>query len=197
MFKQLQVEHSLFHIDQDHIDLFKNLAAKWQTVFPDVYAKCLNTLDSWASVLNSWVFFKSQHTDELILNPSKAIYYSINTFLIDELKKIQIIQKIRECDNDDLQYFVAFQLGNAIDLWIYNTVEKSAESDLLELPEEKPYFLAYLEDDFQTDNASFHRDQTRAIKVLAQAIRTQNCFRIAVNNAVNRAIDMYEFHVIK
>ncbi|WP_232900778.1 hypothetical protein [Lysinibacillus fusiformis] len=93
MFEQLQVEHSLFHIDKEHINQFKKLAAKWQIIFPQVYAKCLNTLDSWAIVLNNWFFFKSQHTDELILNPSKAIYYSINTFLLEELKKIQIIQK--------------------------------------------------------------------------------------------------------
>lgn len=87
MFEQLQVEHSLFYIDQDHMNRFKNLAAKWQSIFPDVCAKCLNTVDAWANVLNNWVFLKSQQTDELILNPSKAIYYSINTFLIDELQK--------------------------------------------------------------------------------------------------------------
>lgn len=194
MFKQLQVEHSLFLINQDHMNLFKNLAAKWQPVFPDVCAKCLNTLDSWAIVLNNWVFLKSQFNDELILNPSKAINYSINTFLIDELKKIQIIQKTKEFENDDLQYFVAFQLGNAIDLWVYNTLEKSSEADLL-LPQHlKPYFLAHLEDDFQTDNATFHRDQTRAIKILAQVIRSQNSFRITVSSAVNRAVDLYEQH---
>jgi len=197
MFEQLQVEHSLFHIDQDHMVQFKNLAAKWQMIFPQVYAKCLNTLDSWAIVLNSWVFLKSHHTDELILNPSKAIYYSINTFLLDELKKIQIIQKMIHCDNDDFLYFAAFQLGNAIDLWVYKTVEKSTEADLLDPQEEKPYFLAYLDDDFQTDTTPFHRDQTRAIKILAHTIRSQNCFRITINSAVYRAVDMYEDYVAK
>lgn len=195
MFEQLQVEHSLFHIDQDHIDQFKNLAAKWQMIFPQVYAKCLNTLDSWAIVLNNWVFLKSQHTDELILNPSKAIYYSINTFLLEELKKIQIIQKIIQCNNDDLQYFAAFQLGNAIDLWVYKTVGKSTEADLLNSQEDKPYFLAYLDDGFQMDNTPFHRDQTRAIKILAQTIRNQNCFRITINSAVYQAVDMYEDYI--
>ncbi|WP_155590593.1 hypothetical protein [Lysinibacillus cavernae] len=197
MFKQLQVEHSLFHIDEDHMNQFKYLAAKWQTIFPDVYAKCLNTLDSWAIVLNSWIFLKSKHTDELLLNPTKAIYYSINTFLIDELEKIQIIQKTREYNNDDLQYFVAFQLGNSLDLWIYKTVGQSAEADLLAPQDQKPYFLAFLDDDFQTDGATFHKDQTRAIKILAQTIRSQNCFRITVSSAVNRAVDMYENHVTK
>jgi len=193
MFEQLQVEHSLFHIDQDHIDQFKILAAKWQMVFPQVYAKCLNTLDSWAIVLNNWVFLKSQHTDELILNPSKAIYYSINTFLLEELKKIQIIQKITQCNNDDLQYFAAFQLGNAIDLWVYKTVGKSTAADLLNSQED--YFLAYLDDGSQTDNTPFHRDQTRAIKILAQTIRNHNCFRITINSAVYRAVDLYEVYV--
>lgn len=46
MFEQLQVEHSLFYIDQDHMNRFKNLAAKWQSIFPDVCAKCLNTVDA-------------------------------------------------------------------------------------------------------------------------------------------------------
>ncbi|WP_339280724.1 hypothetical protein [Lysinibacillus sp. FSL P2-0066] len=195
MFEQLQVEHSLFYIDQDHMNRFKNLAAKWQSIFPDVCAKCLNTVDAWANVLNNWVFLKSQQTDELILNPSKAIYYSINTFLIDELQKIQIIQKIKECDNDDFQYFAAFHLGNAIDLWVYNTLEKSAESDLLQPQNRIPYYLAFLDDDFQTDNALFHKNQTRAIKILAQVVRSKNCFRITVSSAVNRAVDMYDHYV--
>ncbi|MEK5231460.1 hypothetical protein MHB42_06745 [Lysinibacillus sp. FSL K6-0232] len=191
MFQQLQVEHSLFHIDENHMDQFKHLAAKWQTILPNIHAKCLNELDSWAAVLNNWFFLKSQHHHNLVLNPIKTFDYSINTFLIDELQRIQIIRKINKNDNDDLYYFIAFQLGNAIDLWIYNTIQKSAEADVLRQAR-RSYFLAYLHDRCQVYNASFYHNQTRMLKILAQTIRTQNCFRVAVHSAVNQALDMYE-----
>ena len=80
---------------------------------------------------------------------------------------------------------------------MYNTLEKSTESDLLKSQNRIPYYLAFLDDDFQTDNALFHKNQTRAIKILAQVIRSQNCFRITVSSAVNRAVDMYEHYVTK
>lgn len=36
IFEQLQLEHSLFPITENHIDPLKKLAAKWQTIFPFV-----------------------------------------------------------------------------------------------------------------------------------------------------------------
>ncbi|KOS62071.1 hypothetical protein FJQ98_08280 [Lysinibacillus agricola] len=192
MFNQLETDHSLYHIDEDHINQFKNLAAKWQTIFPDFQSKCMNALDSWAIILNSWFFLKSHQENNLFLNSSKAMHYSINIFLMEELKKIQIIRKIIERNDDNLFYFVAFQLGKAIDLWAYNIVVQSDTADLLEQMFQQPYFLAHLNDDLLSSDTAFHKDQTRAIKIIAQAIRTQNCFRIAVHSAVYSALDMYE-----
>ena len=192
MFNQLETDHSLYIIEEDHINQFKNLAAKWQTIFPDFQSKCMNALDSWAVILNCWFFFKSHQKDSLFLNSSKAMHYSINIFLIEELKKIQIIHKINERNDDDLFYFVAFHLGNDIDLWAYNILGQNDAADLIEQIIQQPYFLAHLNDDLISSDKTFHKVQTRAIKIMAHAIRTQNCFRIAVHNAVYRALEMYE-----
>ncbi len=192
MFNQLETDHSLYQIDEENIQQFKNLAAKWQTIFPDFQSKCMNALDSWAVILNCWFFLKSHQKDSLFLNSSKAMHYSINIFLIEELKKIQIIHKITEKNDDDLFYFVAFQLGNNIDLWAYNIFGQNDAADLIEQIIQQPYFLAHLNDDLISSDKTFHKVQTRAIKYMAQAIRTQNSFRIAVHSAVYRALDIYE-----
>ena len=192
MFNQLETNHSLYHIDEDQMNQFKNLATKWQSIFPNFQSKCMNALDSWAVILNCWFFLKSHQKDSLFLNSSKAMHYSINIFLIEELKKIQIIHKIIERNDDDLFYFVAFQLGNDIDLWAYNIFGQNDAADLIEQIIQQPYFLAHLNDDLLSSDKTFHKVQTRAIKIMAQAIRTQNCFMIAVHSAVYSALDMYE-----
>jgi len=115
MFHQLGINHSLYHIETDHINQFKNLAAKWQTLFLNVQSKCMCELDSWAVILNSWLFLKSLEKDSSFLNSSKCLYYSTNTFLKEELLKFRVIHKIIAMSDDDLSYFAAFQLGNTLE----------------------------------------------------------------------------------
>ena len=154
---------------------------------------CLNKMDTWAIVLNSWLFLKSHHNN-LILNPSKAIHYSINTFLIEELERFPIIHKIVKMNDDDLFYIAAFQLGKAIDLWVYNLLNTNDTGDILHRSIQIEYFLAHSSKDCATTDAVFHMDQTRAIKKIAHAIRTQNCFWLTVHNAVHQSLNIYRTH---
>lgn len=190
MFNQLELDHSLYIIEQKQLASFKQLAANWRLSLQDVHPKCLNRMDTWAIVLNCWLFLKSKH-DHLILNPSKAIYYSINTFLINELEKCPIIHKLTRKNDDDLFYITAFQLSNTIGLWIYNLLNNNDTGDVLHRNIQLEYFLAHRKNDFTTTNAIFHMDQTRAVKKIAQAIRTKNCFTLTVHNAVYQALEIY------
>lgn len=191
MFNQLELDHSLYIIEQKQLASFKQLATNWQLSLQDVHPKCLNRTDTWAIVLNCWLFFKSKH-DNRILNPSKAIYYSINTFLINELEKCPIILELTKKNDDDLLYITAFQLSNTIGLWIYNVLNNNDTVDVLHRSLHLEYFLAHRRHDFTSTNAIFHMDQTRAVKKIAQAIRTKNCFILTVHNAVYQALEIYK-----
>lgn len=196
MFNQLETEHSLYIIRQEHLQQFKQLVENWKTVLHDVDPKCLNKKDTWAVVMNSWIFLKSHHNN-LIIHPSKAIHYSINTFLIEELRKAQIIQKILANNDDDLFYITAFQLVKDIDLWLYNLLNTNDHADILQRSTHQEYFLAHNNNAFTASNAIFQMDQTRTVKIVAQAIRTKNCFWLTVHNAAHQALHIYHTHFLK
>lgn len=193
MFNQLDRAHSLYIIQQEQLEQFKKLVVTWKYTLLDVDPLSLNKMDAWALVLNSWLFLKS-HPNNLILNPSKAIHYSINTFLIEELERFPVIQKIIKSNDDDLFYIVAFQLGKTLDLWVYNVLNTTDTDDILHRTIRLEYFLAHSSKDYATTDAVFHLDQTRAVKKIAHAVRTQNCFWLTVHNAVHQSLDIYQAH---
>ncbi|MFJ7951375.1 hypothetical protein ACIQZG_07585 [Lysinibacillus sp. NPDC096418] len=166
----------------------------WKTVLHDVHPTCLNKIDTWAVVLNNWLLMKS-HQNNLILSPSKAIHYSINTFLAEELEKFHIFHKIIKMNNDDLFYISAFQFSKAVNLWIYNLLNTDDMDDILHRNIKQEYFLTHSSKDFTTNDAIFHMDQTRVIKKIAQSIRSKNCFRVTVNDAFYQALDIYNTHL--
>lgn len=190
MFNQLEMDHSIYIIQQDHLDQFKCLATNWKTVLHDVDPTCLSKIDTWAVVLNNWLLMKSHHNN-LILNPSKAIHYSINTFITEELDKFHIYKKNYQ---DDLFYIAAFQFSKAINLWIYNLLDTDDTDDILHRNSEQEHFLTHSINDFTTSDVIFHMDQTRVIKKIAQDIRSKNCFMVTANNALYQALDIYNAH---
>lgn len=193
MFNQLEMDHSLYIIGQKQLAYFKQLAENWQVDLHNVNPKCLNEMDTWAIVLNSWLFLKSKHNN-LIIHPSKAIYYSINIFLIKELEKCPVIHRLTQINDDDLLYITAFQLSNSLGHWVYNLLNNNDTDDVLHRNIQLEYFLAHQNNGFTATNAIFHMDQTRAIKKIAHAVRTKNCFTVTVHNAVYQALDIYNTH---
>ncbi|MFJ7734870.1 hypothetical protein ACIQ2D_00910 [Lysinibacillus sp. NPDC097287] len=144
-------------------------------------------------MLNNWLLIKS-HQNNLILSPSKAIHYSINTFLTEELEKFHVFRKIIEMNDDDLFYITAFQFSKSVNLWIFNLLNTDDTFDILHRNFEQEYFLTHSSKNFTTSDAIFHLDQTRVIKKIAQAIRSKNGFRVTVNAAFYQALDIYNIH---
>lgn len=187
------MDHSLYIIQQDHLDQFKQLVTNWKTVLHDVNPTCLTKIDTWAVVLNNWLLLKS-HQNNLILNPSKAIHYSINTFITEELEKFHSFHKIIKMNDDDLFYIAAFQFSKAVNLWIYNLLISDDMDDILDRNFEQEYFLTHSIKNFTTSDAIFHMDQAIVIKKVAQAVRSKNCFRVTVNDAFYQALDIFNTH---
>lgn len=188
MYRQLQIDHSLYMINENVLNEFKIHIATFQEIQP--HFNVMHTkIDTWAAIFNNWLLLISKK-DKLIIDHTKTFSNSIDILCCNELERHEAYERIIQSFNRKDLCIVACFITNHIHDWQrglmqINNCENMIETNLR------------MTDYYSASNLEFTRtkkkskqllnQQSKFIKVLIKDIRSTEKFHTCIRCAIEDA----------
>lgn len=191
MFENLEIEHSLYDIDLDLLNDFKQIAAEFTGEPRNTlqHAYIHKEIDNYAIIFNVWLFMQ-ENSHSIYFNIDKMMPFASNFYIMEQLRKnvrvMKYLQSIETNANNVFEF--AFFLGEELIDWVYDVLSKeNTTTDIMELNKYRDYFK--LVDDFNlsTDEShSIFMQQKHVTKLLATNITQCEDFNMLIKSAISQ-----------
>lgn len=190
MYNSINVDRSLFYIDESRVNTFKELARQLNLDYELTLNGAIQNEDVWTTVFNLWLLL---HPDEMMILESveKTFFYSSNYVIYDYLKNDYHFNYIRKHPNQcaELSYIFSVHLTNALNAYWFDLLKAHNMLDIAERNKHRDYFGAHHDDYPELD--IFIDDQSHFMKALVQDIRAHNTMADIVKQCSDRALSDY------
>lgn len=187
LYMQLSKEHSLYCLNEEKFNLFITSAKKH--TFEDYvsHAASLNSLDSYAIVLQIWCLLNEDEL-HLIINPEKMIPYSIDCYILKLLRSDKKIKQFLQSrvNTQDMKYIAAYFLACATLRWGDAIILAHKEGQVLcETNNARNYFLVAAEEDLaHVENVEFYQFQKTIVHLMVSDYQQTSRFHDEIDNAI-------------
>lgn len=199
MFSQLEIEHSLYDIDLEKLQEFKQLAEKFDNSSSVILNddRVHSKLDNYAIVLNIWLFIQ-ENEESLYFNPDKMMPYASNFYTFEQLRRNQALKRYLDkvSFNEHYEFEFAFFLSEQLLIWVYEVLKNSCSTaEIMEDNKERDYFKLVDELDISKDSThELYLEQKHVTQLLAHNISTTDDFSKAILKAIE---NMRNYLIVK
>lgn len=192
MFKELELEHSLYDIKIEKLSDFKNLASHFlqqrNTILQ--HATLHNELDNYAIVLNVWLFLQ-ENRENIFFISDKMMPYASNFYVFEQLRRNEMLKEHQNAIeySDKYAFILSYFLSEEIIIWAYEALklnEKTAE--IMHINRKRDYFKLASDHSLANDEThSLYIQQKYVTKALATNIATSGDFNRAIKEGIKKA----------
>lgn len=189
MFKELQLGHTVFDINEETLNIFKDLSSDFQHEISPIFSKgpINKRLDNYVIILNTWLSIQSSKKP-IYFNADKIMLFASDYFILEQisinpeldlyLKKIQ--------HNPNLEFALAYFITEQLILWVNDVLKTNhSTSQILEEIINRPYFA--LEKSLSVATIKTHNisvEQLQVTQQLTYNIKTTSDFSNAITHAI-------------
>ncbi|RUL57006.1 hypothetical protein [Lysinibacillus antri] len=186
MYRNLSVDHSLFYIEQHHLDTFLSIAEQMESYDHIVKEAALHKEDAWAIVFNAWLLLQPDEKNHILIQSvDKSLIYSSNFIIYQAVTQDSHFQSIKQRKDatPELLFLAALYLATGLNEWFLYVMKTYNISYMAEKNKEQGYFnIQYrTEDEIQ----SFLEDQALFIKATIQELKTDSFSKIIKKSCEN------------
>ena len=187
MHEQLTIYHSLYLVPEDLLNRYKKIAQTYVLHGYVQTAKSFDPLNNYAVVFNIWCLLHADK-EKLYLNLEKQMDYSIDYFILDQLRNdidIRRFVKVNHLSSEEL-YIVAFYLACATLKWGDTVIHAyNGGAHLLTENRNRDYF----NDSTIEKNQAFQLFQKKIIYLMANNRLYENDWQINIHQGLKEAKD--------
>ena len=196
IFQHLAIEQSLYIVNEDFLDQFKQCSKIYALEDYLQSAVSVSKRDGHAIVFHIWCLL-NEVKQNLIIHPEKMMHYSIDCFILQLLRRNKFIYFYNKDITDKThQFILAYYLACATLQWGDTIILEHKEGQALcNLNNSREYFKVHASMDLSHPcNRDFHLFQKEIIFLMATDSRKTMRFHRNIKNAIQQTRDFVKMN---
>lgn len=191
MYNALTIEQSLFFINNQYVEDFKQLAQEMESVITMTELPFLNLEATWCEAFNNWILLQPDETN-IMEDSDKIFYYSSNPIFFGAMKNDYHFNNSQMYPNTTKEhlFILLLLLTENTNVWYDDLLLQHGLRDVLERNKQRDYYSSHLQNRQVLE--LFMNDQSLIVKALIQLISNTNTLVRLIKKSCDDANFLYE-----